>query len=82
LPTALVAVGLLDYFISTQFQIERIKWAQQECFQSGEGFRALVGRLAATNKGLNRLRSIRFRAKARTSDLIRRELARRQIAAI
>jgi hypothetical protein len=53
-----------DYFISTQFQIERIKWAQEECFKVEEEF-PRTGRTGWCNEqGLNRLRSIASELRA------------------
>ena len=47
-----------DYFISTDFENERINWAQKECFNVEEDF-PRTGRVGWCNEqGLDRLRAI------------------------
>ncbi len=53
-----------DYFISTDFENENVRWAQKECFKVEEDF-PRTGRLGWCNeKGLDCLRAIASELRA------------------
>jgi hypothetical protein len=55
-----------DYFISTDFESERVTWAKMECLRIEEEF-PRTGRVGWCNEqGLDRLRAIAFELRAST----------------